>query len=123
MKPTTNIRKEPDGWQVRLVRGGVEYSKYFRFSDGGVRKSFQAAKKYRDKVLKQVGERKWKKGPRKKATNNSSGVTGVSRNPYGRWVATWQEEGKQRFKTFALKREAIAFREKQARKMKRAAKK
>lgn len=123
MKPTTNIRKEPDGWQVRLVRGGVEYSKYFRFSDGGVRKSFQAARKYRDKVLKEVGERKWKKGPRKKATNNSSGVTGVSRNPYGRWVATWQEEGKQRFKTFGLKREAVAFRQKQERKMKRAAKK
>ncbi len=98
---------------MRIVRDGVEHSRYFRFSDGGIRKSLKAATQWRDKQLKSLGERRWRKGPRAKAVNNSSGVTGVSRNPYGRWVATWQEDGKQRFKTFATKREAVAHRKEQ----------
>ena len=118
MKPTTNIRKEPAGWQVRLVRGGVEYSKYFRFSDGGRRASFKEAVKYRDKVLAKVGERKWRKGPnRKRPANNSSGVLGVSKNPFGRWVATWHEDSKQHFRTFRTKREAVEFRKKQEKRL------
>ena len=108
-----NINRGPDGWVVRIVRDGVEYSKYFRFSDGGVRESLKKAKKWRDKQMKVLGPRQWKKGPRKKANNNTSGVTGVSKNPYGRWVATWQEDRKQRFKTFKKKKEAIAFRKEQ----------
>ena len=117
MKKELNIRREEAGWVVRMVRNGEEHSKYFRFTDGGVRKSLAAAKKWRDKKLKQLGERKWKKGPRRKAHNNSSGITGVSKNPYGRWVATWHEDGKQHFKTFKLKREAVAFRKKQERRL------
>lgn len=110
-KKLTNISRGEDGWTVRVVRDGVEYSKYFRFSDGGIRKSMADAIKYRDRLLKKIGPRQWRKGPRSKATNNTSGTTGVSKNVYGRWVATWQEEGKQRFKTFRLKREAIAHRQ------------
>lgn len=118
MKPTKNIRKEAGGWQVRLVRGGVEYSKYFRFTDGGKRVSFKEAVKYRDKILAKVGERKWRTGPdRKRPANNSSGVLGVSKNPFGRWVATWNEDGKQYFKTFKFKREAVEFRKKQERRL------
>lgn len=110
MSDLTNINRNPEGWLVRMVRDGVEHSKYFRFSEGGVRKSLARAKKYRDKLAKQVGPRTWKKGPRKKATNNTSGTTGVSKNLYGRWVATWQEDGRQRWKTFRTKREAVAHR-------------
>lgn len=106
----TNISRGPDGWMVRVVRAGQQHSRYFRFSDGGIRKSLARAKAYRDELFEQLGERQWRSGPRKKATNNTSGVTGVSKNVYGRWVATWQEDGKQRFKTFKTKREAIAFR-------------
>ena len=106
-----NISRGPDGWLVRMTRDGEEYSKYFRFSNGGVRRSLVAAKKWRDARFKQLGERKWKTGPnRKKATNNTSGTIGVSKNVYGRWVASWNEDGKQRFKTFRLKREAVAHR-------------
>ncbi|MEM7311827.1 MAG: hypothetical protein AAF497_01620 [Planctomycetota bacterium] len=112
-KSTTNIRRESAGWQVRMVRDGVEYSKYFRFTDGGIRQSFEKAKKWRDAKLRVVGERKWKKGPRKQAVNNSSGVTGVSKNVYGRWVATWHEKGKQHFRTFKFKKEAVAHRKAQ----------
>lgn len=94
-----------------MMRDGVEHSKYFRFSNGGIRKALQRAKRWRDARLKEFGERKWKSGPnRKKPTNNTSGVTGVSKNVYGRWVATWNEDGKQRFRTFPSKRAAVAFR-------------
>jgi hypothetical protein len=105
-----NITKGPDGWSVRIVREGTQHSKYFRFSDGGLRKSLARAKRYRDQLLRQLGARQWKKGPRKKASNNSSGVTGVSKNVYGRWVATWQEDGKQRFATFKSKAAAVRHR-------------
>lgn len=110
MKKETNINRGPDGWTVRMVRDGVEYSRYFRFSDGGIRKSLTAAKKYRNELTDELGNRQWHKGPRKKPSNNTSGVTGVSKNVYGRWVTTWQEEGRQRFKTFKTKRAAIEFR-------------
>ncbi len=113
MKGLPNINRGPDGWLVRVVRDGVEHSKYFRFTNGGVRRSLADAKKWRDALMKKLGPRQWRKGPRKKPVNNTSGVTGVSRNVYGRWVATWQEEGKQRFKTFKTKREAISHRKEQ----------
>lgn len=105
-----NISRGPDGWTVRFMRDGIEYSKYFRFSDGGIRKSKARAIRWRDAQMRKLGPRQWRKGPRKRPTNNTSGITGVSKNVYGRWVATWQEDGKQRFKTFRFKKDAIAFR-------------
>lgn len=110
MAKLKNIDRGPQGWVVRIVRDGVAHSRYFRFSDGGVRKSQEKARRWRDSQLRKLGVRRWRKGPRSKAVNNSSGVTGVSKNVYGRWVATWQEDGRQRFKTFKLKREAVSFR-------------
>jgi uncharacterized protein YgiB involved in biofilm formation len=109
-----NIRRDVNGWIVRLVRDGEEYSKYFRFSNGGIRRSRAAAIRWRDARMRQLGERQWRTGPnRSKPVNNTSGVIGVSKNKYGRWVAAWNEEGKQRFKTFKTKREAIAHRKAQ----------
>ena len=110
MSSQKNITRDAAGWSVRIVRNGQQHAKYFRFSDGGVRLALGRAKRWRDQKLREVGERQWRKGPRKKATNNTSGVTGISKNVYGRWVATWQEEGAQRFKTFKTKKEAIAHR-------------
>lgn len=110
MKRLANITRDEAGWSVRIVRDGEQHSKYFRFSDGGVRVSRERAIKWRDKKLRELGPRQWRKGPRKRPTNNSSGITGVSRNFYGRWLATWQEDGVQRFKTFKTKREAVAHR-------------
>lgn len=112
MKPMANITRGPEGWTVRLVREGKQHSSYFRFSDGGVRKALANAKQWRDERIEELGERQWRSGPRRKASNNTSGTTGVSKNRYDRWVATWQEEGVQRFKTFKTKREAIAHRKK-----------
>lgn len=112
MSEVKNISEGPAGYTVRFVRSGKESSKYFRFSDGGKRAALRRAKAFRDKQLKSLGPRKWKSGPRKKAANNTSGFTGISKNVYGRWVATWQEEGKQRFKSFRTRKEAIAHRKK-----------
>lgn len=100
---------------MRIVRDGKQHSKYFRFTDGGVRASLGRAKRWRDKKLRELGKRQWRKGPRRKAVNNTSGTVGVSRNVYDRWVATWQEDGQQRFKTFKTKKEAVAHRKKQLR--------
>lgn len=110
MKNHKNITRSPEGWTVRIVRNGHQYSKYFRFSAGGIKRSLSEAKQWRDEMLIEVGERQWHKGPRKKPSNNTSGVTGVSKNVYGRWVATWQESGVQKFKTFRTKKEAVAHR-------------
>jgi hypothetical protein len=113
MKKLANITRGSEGWTVRIVRDGYQHSKYFRFSDGGIRASLARATRWRDRTLRDVGERQWRKGPRKKASNNTSGVAGISKNPYGRWVATWQENGVQRFKTFQTKKEAITHRKEQ----------
>ena len=110
MDKLANITRGSDGWTVRIVREGHQHSKYFRFSNGGVRKSLARAQRWRNAKLREVGERQWRKGPRKKASNNTSGVTGISKNVYGRWVATWQEDGVQRFKSLKTKKEAIAYR-------------
>jgi hypothetical protein len=110
MKRTQNISRESAGWSVRIVRDGQQHSKYFRFTNGGIRAAYANAQRWRDKKLKELGERQWRSGPRKKASNNQSGITGVSKNVYGRWVATWQHDGKQRFKTFKTKKEAVAHR-------------
>ena len=111
MNAMQNIRREAQGWVVRMVRNGEVTSKYFRFSDGGVRKSLLKAKAWRDLKLKQLGPRQWRTGPdRAKPVNNTSGTVGVSKNRYNRWVAAWNEDGKQRFKTFRTKREAVAYR-------------
>ena len=112
MSELNNITRGPDGWTVRIVRVGEQHSKYFRFSESGIRKSLAAAKRWRDARLRELGKRQWHSGPRKRSSNNTSGTTGISKNVYGRWVATWQEEGVQRFKTFKTKKEAIAHRKK-----------
>ena len=113
MKKLANITRDSAGWSVRIVREGKQHSKYFRCSDGGVRAACARATRWRDKKIRELGERKWREGPRKKASNNTSGTPGVSKNIYGRWVATWQENRVQMFKTFRTKKEAVAHRKEQ----------
>lgn len=110
MKKLPNITRDAAGWSVRVVRHGSQHSKYFRFSQGGVRASRAAAIIWRDQKIEELGARQWHTGPRKLASNNTSGVAGVSKNRYGRWVATWQDNGRQRFQTFKTKKEAVKHR-------------
>jgi hypothetical protein len=108
-----NISRGTQGWTVRMVSDGIEYSRYFRFTDGGIRKSLASVKRWCEKLLRDVGERRRTTGPRKKAPNNSSRVNGVSRSKSSQWFAIWQEHCVQRFKAFATKRGAIAYRKQQ----------
>lgn len=108
-----NITRDEAGWSVRIVRNGEQHSKYFRFTDGGIRASLARALKWRDQQIRILGQRQWKSGPRRRPVNNTSGTVGVSKNVYGKWVATWQEDGRQRFKTFKTKKAAIAYRKEQ----------
>ena len=113
MSKMTNITRESAGWSVRIVRAGKQHSKYFRFSNGGIRAARVRATRWRDRKIRELGERTWREGPRKKSSNNTSGISGISKNVYGRWVTTWQENRVQRFKTFRTKKEAIAHRKEQ----------
>lgn len=107
----TNIRREPDGWVGRPARDGEEHSNYFRFSDGGIRHSLQAARLRRNELLEEFGPRQSRRGPnRTKLVNNTSETVRVSKNKYGRWIATWSEDSKQHFRAFRTKREAFAHR-------------
>ena len=90
MSKQLNISREAAGWSVRIVRDGTQHSKYFRFSEGGVRAALARAKQWRDAKLRELGKRTWRSGPRKKAVNNTSGTVGVSKKclrPLGRHVA------------------------------------
>jgi hypothetical protein len=67
---------EPDdlGYQVRVVRLGKEYSRYFSHRKfGGKRKSLQAAVMWRDSIR----EKHFKKG--KPPIKSNTGIRGVSR--------------------------------------------
>ncbi|BCX88514.1 hypothetical protein MIN45_P0883 [Methylomarinovum tepidoasis] len=102
---------DPFGYQVRIVRRGVERSRYFSHKLwGGKRKSLQAAIRWRDQMLVILkGSRtRFMKTPRNKI---STGVTGVSRTikydkrkdkSYLCYTVFWIKDGKPRNKTFQV---------------------
>ena len=101
------------GWQVRLQRRGVKYAKYF--SDrlhGGSRGSFEAARQWRDRILRRLESGEPVRICRRSA-RNSSGVVGVSKvtvvapngTEYHFWQATWSpESGRRRCIKFSIRR-------------------
>jgi len=109
------------GWQVRLQRRGVKYGKYFADrGHGGPEESFEAARNWRDVILKKFSEDEAARvcSP---SSRNSSGVVGVSKvtipGPAGTvyyfWQATWSPGGGERRSIrFSVKRygERQAFR-------------
>ena len=104
---------EPDafGYQVRIVRRGVERSRYFSHKLwGGKNKSLQAAINWRDQMLAILkgGRTRFMKTPCNKI---STGMTGVSRTikydkrkdkSYLCYTVFWIKEGKPRNKTFQV---------------------
>ncbi len=104
---------EPDafGYQVRIVRRGVERSRYFSHRLwGGKHKSLKAAINWRDQMLAILkgGRTRFMKTPSNKI---STGVTGVSRTikydkrkdkSYLCYTVFWIKEGKPRNKTFQV---------------------
>ena len=103
------------GWWVRVIKDNVQYSKLF--SDGrnsGADNALQAAIDYRDKLLEELFGSATPSRSRPHTSNiqNTSGVIGVShnmrlkRNKYieESWIASWMEQGKQRKKSFSVKK-------------------
>ena len=50
-----NIRTLPSGYQVAVTRGKIEFSKHFA---GHSRKSFQAAMRYRDRLRRELPDKR-----------------------------------------------------------------
>ena len=102
---------DPFGYQVRIVRRGMEKSRYFSHRLWGSKnKSLKAALRWRDQMLATLKGNKTRflKTPRNKI---STGVTGVSRTiKYDRrkdkhylcYSVFWVHEGKARNKTFQV---------------------
>lgn len=101
------------GWQVRMQRRGVKYAKYFADRVfGGESHSFEEARRWRDRLLRQL-ERQETVRICSRSVRNSSGVVGVSKVTvlaangleYRFWQATWSpERGKRRCVKFSVKR-------------------
>lgn len=69
---------DPHGFQVRLVRMGVEYSRYFSIKVwGGKKKALEAAQNWRD--LKRASLPKHKPYLNDTPANKTTGVNGISK--------------------------------------------
>ena len=73
-----NIRVLPSGYQVAMVRAGIEVSKHFA---GRTEKSYRAATRYRDQLLRALPDKRRNKIPRHilQAVGLSKPVVGVYR--------------------------------------------
>ena len=96
-----NIRVLPSGYQVTIVRGKIEVSKHFA---GHSEKSYRAAVRYRNQLLRELPDKRRNKIPRRilRALQLSRPVVGVFR--YGRrkfYQVTYRESGRQRSATFS----------------------
>ncbi|MEM9237541.1 MAG: hypothetical protein AAGB14_12240 [Verrucomicrobiota bacterium] len=100
------------GWQVRMQRRGERYGKFFADGQSGPRKSYDAAKSWRDGLIAKLEE---DSGARvcTKSSRNSSGVIGVSKvsvsasngSTYHFWQATWSPTpGERRTVKFSVRR-------------------
>ena len=95
-----NIRLLPSGYQVSIVRAKIEVSKHFA---GHSEKSYRAAARYRDQLLRQMPDKRLNKIPCRilRALDLNKPVVGVFR--YGRrrfYQVTFREKGRQRCAVF-----------------------
>jgi len=95
-----NIRVLPSGYQVSIVRAQTEVSKHFA---GHSEKSYRAAMRYRNKLLRELPDKRLNKIPRKllDALQLTKPVVGVFRYS-GRkfYQVSYRENGRQRSATF-----------------------
>lgn len=102
------------GWQVRLQRRGVKYGKFFADRrHGGIRASHEAARTWRDDLLRRFDAEEAVARVCRRSARNSSGVIGVARirviapngAEYWFWQATWSEApGVRRCVKFSVRR-------------------
>ena len=108
-----NIRLLPSGYQVSLVRAGIEFSRHFA---GHSEQSHQAAIRFRDKALRDLPPKRLNKIPPRvlAAAGLTVPMVGVFRHPTRSMyqVGYRDEAGRQRNRAFswnAKKGEAEAF--------------
>ena len=85
-----------NGWQVRVSRRGIPYSKFFATrKHGGVRKALAAAIEYRDELLEEVGG----------VLDPRAGVRKQTHR-YPRWIACWPDiaTGRTKTRVFSVKK-------------------
>ncbi|MEP6924571.1 MAG: AP2/ERF family transcription factor [Pyrinomonadaceae bacterium] len=131
VKPTRSEQnKLPEKGSTRIERGiyRVNYPShkgiraYLKFKDfefqkvfalgNGERQALAAARKWREEKLREIQNMPEARNPLKKLMkNNTSGITGVRRRETA-WSATWVENGKQQYRSFAVEKfsEKEAFR-------------
>jgi len=95
-----NIRVLPSGYQVSIVRAKTEVSKHFA---GHSEKSYRAAVRFRDKLLRELPDKRLNKIPRKllNALQLTKPVVGVFRYPERKFYqVSYRDRGRQRSATF-----------------------
>ena len=100
MNEFKNIRTLPSGYQVSIVRGKTEVSRHFA---GHSEKSYRAAVRYRDHLLRELPEKRVNKIPRwvLRALGLAKPVVGVFRSAKRKFYqVTWYERGRQRTAVF-----------------------
>ncbi len=91
------------GYRAYLKFKDTEYQKVFSLG-GGEEKALEQAKQWREEKLREIQNSPEAQNPLKKImSNNTSGISGVRRGKTA-WSATWQENGKQFHRSFAVER-------------------
>lgn len=100
------------GWQVRLQRQGKRYARFFGDGVwGGATRSYEAAREWRDTLLRELEDAERIRTCRP-SVRNQSGVVGVSKvsvttngATYEFWQATWSPKpGRRRTVKFSIGR-------------------
>lgn len=102
--PLTNIHREPEGWSLRVRRGGHDFSDYFGDAVyGGRERALLAEQHARDELLRRIDPDQRVRRRMARGSWSKTGVVGVSREPYvvdgrryHRYVAYWQDPEKGR---------------------------
>jgi len=112
--PLTNIHREPEGWTVVVIRGGIRFSDYFGDAVwGGRGPALVAAQHFRDRLMKRIGGDGRTRSRVPAGRTSTTGVVGVSREThpvggrvYHRFVATWPDAstGRMRRRRFQIER-------------------
>ncbi|HEY2101951.1 MAG TPA: hypothetical protein VGH08_01745 [Chthoniobacterales bacterium] len=101
-KEFKNIRLLPSGYQVSVTRNKTEFSKHFA---GHSKSSFDKAMRYRDRLLRQLPNKRKKSIPRRLLTalKLTEPVVGVFRYPERRFyqVSYRDRRGRVRSRTFS----------------------
>jgi hypothetical protein len=96
-----NIRVLPSGYQVTMVRAKTEVSKHFA---GHSERSYRAAVRYRDRLLRELPDKRLNKIPRRilKALQLTKPVVGVFRARKRRFYqVSYIENGRLRCRVFS----------------------